>query len=100
MNTTQITTRLACATAVAALSLGAAACGTETATAPGSIEKAASEQQSRISPHNAEHRAEVEEQARRHRAEHADAERWAHGHTSTTSRPHPSGSQKFPDLHP
>jgi hypothetical protein len=88
MNTN--TTRLALGTALAALCLGAAACGSEQAADPaGSISNAGSQQQSRISPRAAERQAELEAQAQRERAEHADAERWARGHKSAE---HPPGS--------
>jgi hypothetical protein len=93
MNTTTTstsTTRLALRTAIAALCFGAVACGAEQAADPaGSIGKAGSQQQSRISPRAAEHQAELEAQAQRERAEHADAERWARGHNTTE---HPPGS--------
>jgi len=91
MNSKTFTTRLALGTALAALGLGAAACGSEQAADPaGSISKAGSQQQqSRISPRAAEHQAELEAQAQRERAEHADAERWARGHKPAE---HPPGS--------
>jgi cytosine/adenosine deaminase-related metal-dependent hydrolase len=54
------TTRLALGAALAALCLGAAACGSEQAADPASsIGKAGSQQQSRISPRAAEHQAEL-----------------------------------------
>ena len=92
MNTTTTftsTTRLALGTALAALCLGAAACGSQTADPAGSIKQAGSQQQSRISPRAAEHQAELEAQAQRERAERADASRWAHGHKTAE---HPPGS--------
>jgi hypothetical protein len=88
--TTTTTTRLAVGTAIVALCLGAAACGAETAADPAtSIKQAGSQQQSRISPRAAEHQAELEAQAQRQRAEHADAKRWARGHETAE---HPPGS--------
>jgi len=93
MTTTTITQtpRLACAATFAALCLGATACGTEGngASPAASINQAGGQQQSRISPRAAEHQAELEAAARRQRAEHADAERWARGHKTTE---HPPGS--------
>ena len=89
MNTTTTTTisrRFALGAAIAGLCLGAAACGTTTADPAGSLNKASSQQQSRISPRAAEHQAELEAQAQRERAERADAERWAQGHKAG-SRP-------------
>ena len=88
--TTTITRRFAIGTAIAAFCFGAAACGAESADPAGSIEKAsAPQQQSRISPRAAEHKAELEAQAQRERAERADALRAAQGHTSAE---HPPGS--------
>jgi hypothetical protein len=123
MNTTTTltsTTRLALGTALAALCLGAAACGSETADPATSIKQAGSQQQSRISPRAAEHQAELEAQAQRERAERADAKRWARGHKQCRRDGHPTqgqitctstersethsaarpGSYKFPDLLP
>ena len=103
---TTTTTRLALAAAMAALCLGAAACGTETATPSASIGQPGGQEKSRTSPRAAEQQAELLAQIRNLlRAEQADGlcrrlRRAEHGSTTCATTPPAealrSGARKFP----
>ncbi len=99
------TTRLALAAAMAALCLGAAACGTETATPAASISQPGGQEKSRTSPRAAEQQAELLAQIRKLRAEQANGQcrrlrRAEHGASTCATAPPAeaprSGARKFP----
>jgi hypothetical protein len=92
MNSTRKSiTRAGFAATFAALALAATACGTEdgTTTPSASIKQATPQKESRISPLAAERQAELQEQARKLRAERAEAKRWAQDNDTAE---HPPGS--------